>query len=45
MELSQKYQNAEFLKIDVDDQKDLAALAGITALPTFVFIRDGNTHQ
>jgi len=42
-ELSQKYQNVEFLKIDVDDQKELATLAGISALPTFVFIRDGAT--
>lgn len=31
---------AVFLKIDVDDQKELAARYKITAMPTFVALKD-----
>ena len=30
-----------FLKVDVDDQPDIAAAAQVTAMPTFVFYKGG----
>jgi thioredoxin 1 len=30
-----------FLKVDVDDQPDVAAAAGVTAMPTFQFFKGG----
>ena len=30
-----------FLKVDVDDQPEVAAAAGVTAMPTFKFFKDG----
>ncbi|KAI9333196.1 thioredoxin [Zopfochytrium polystomum] len=39
--LSQKYPAAKFLKIDVDDYPEIAEAAGVTAMPTFVFFKDG----
>jgi len=41
-ELSTKYAaGADFLKVDIDEHKELAAAAGVTALPTFHFMKSG----
>lgn len=41
-EFSTKYASgADFLKVDIDEQKEIAAAAGITALPTFVIYKSG----
>eukprot|EP01018_Ginkgo_biloba_P015721 Gb_20967 [translate_table: standard] len=40
-ELSKKYQNVTFLKVDVDEMKDVTAEWDVQAMPTFLFIKDG----
>ena len=40
-ELSDEYPNVVFLKVDVDDNPDTAAKYGVSAMPTFVFIKKG----
>ncbi|KAI9354365.1 cytosolic thioredoxin Trx1 [Zopfochytrium polystomum] len=40
-ELSKKYPDATFLKVDVDDYPDITEAAGVTAMPTFVFYKGG----
>ena len=41
-ELSTKYASgADFLKVDIEEHKELAAAAGVTALPTFHFLKSG----
>merc|ERR1712070_180579 len=40
-QLAQENTEVTFLKIDVDEQQRLAANAGIEAMPTFKFMRDG----
>jgi len=39
-ELSAKYPNAVFLKVDVDQCQETAAGQGVTAMPTFMFFRN-----
>lgn len=39
---SQKYKNARFYKIDVDDVADVAAELGIRAMPTFLLFKNGD---
>jgi thioredoxin 1 len=39
--LSEKYTTVTFLKFDVDESPDLAQEYGITAMPTFIFIKNG----
>lgn len=39
-EMSIKYPNAHFLNVDVDECQETAAAYGITAMPTFVFLRN-----
>lgn len=39
-ELSGKYPNAVFLKVDVDQCQETAASQGVTAMPTFMFFRN-----
>lgn len=34
-----------FVKVDVDAQPDIAAFAGITAMPTFKAFKDGKEAQ
>ncbi|VDN21730.1 unnamed protein product, partial [Dibothriocephalus latus] len=42
-ELSRKYTSVKFVKVDVDKCEETAALYQITAIPTFIFIKDGKT--
>jgi len=39
-EMSTKYPNAHFLNVDVDECQETAASYGVTAMPTFVFLRN-----
>lgn len=39
--LAGKYPNVVFLKADIDEAKDVAALWNISSVPTFFFIRNG----
>jgi len=39
-EMSAKYPNASFLNVDVDECQETAAAYGISAMPTFVFLRN-----
>lgn len=39
-EMSVKYANAHFLNVDVDECQETAAAYGITAMPTFIFMRN-----
>ena len=38
---SQTYQNANYLKVDVDELPDVAQEYGIRAMPTFMIFKDG----
>lgn len=40
-ELSRQYSNVNFLKCDVDVAQDVASAYGVTAMPTFVFLKGG----
>jgi len=40
-EISNRYPTVDFLKVDVDDQPELAAANSITAMPTFLFFNNG----
>ena len=39
-EMSSKYPNAVFLKVDVDQCQETAQSNGVTAMPTFMFFRN-----
>ena len=39
--LSQEYNEVVFLKVDVDSAPQLAAVYGITSMPTIVYIKNG----
>ncbi|KAK9307448.1 hypothetical protein QLX08_002250 [Tetragonisca angustula] len=39
-QLSSKYPNAVFLKVDVDKCAEIASMQGVTAMPTFIFYRN-----
>jgi len=41
VEFSQKYSDANYLKVDVDELPDLAQQYGIRAMPTFMIFKDG----
>ena len=38
--MSTKYPNAHFLNVDVDECSETAASHGVTAMPTFMFLRN-----
>ncbi|XP_030049601.1 thioredoxin isoform X1 [Microcaecilia unicolor] len=40
-ELSEKYKDILFLKVDVDDVQDLTESCGIRSMPTFIFYKAG----
>ncbi|XP_074304385.1 thioredoxin H1-like [Silene latifolia] len=40
-ELAKKYPNVLFLKVDVDELKDVAEAWNINAMPTFIFLKNG----
>ncbi|KAH9608237.1 hypothetical protein KSS87_015269 [Heliosperma pusillum] len=40
-ELAKKYPNVLFLKVDVDELKEVAAAWNINAMPTFIFLKNG----
>jgi thioredoxin 1 len=40
-ELSKKFENLIFLKVDVDEVQDVTAEWEVRAMPTFLFIKDG----
>ncbi|KAJ5573592.1 Thioredoxin [Penicillium hispanicum] len=40
-ELSEKYQNVRFIQVDVDKLSQVARQLTVTAMPTFVFFKDG----
>ncbi|KAJ5287258.1 Thioredoxin [Penicillium angulare] len=39
--LSEKYENVRFIQIDVDKMGGVAKQFSVTAMPTFVFVKDG----
>ena len=41
-QLSKDNPTVEFVKVDVDDADDIAALCGIQAMPTFHFYKNGS---
>ncbi|TVT99526.1 hypothetical protein EJB05_55113 [Eragrostis curvula] len=42
-ELAKKFVGAVFLKVDVDELKEVAAEYNVEAMPTFHYIKDGKT--
>ncbi|KAJ8367239.1 hypothetical protein AAFF_G00323850 [Aldrovandia affinis] len=40
-ELSEKYSDVVFLKVDVDEAQDVASSCGINCMPTFHYYRNG----
>ncbi|XP_078149277.1 thioredoxin H-type-like [Carex rostrata] len=41
VELSKKFPNLVFLKVDVDEQADVAKQYNVEAMPTFLFLKNG----
>lgn len=39
--MSNQYTNVIFVKVDVDEQSDIAGKCGIRAMPTFQFYKNG----
>ena len=40
-QLADEYVGVTFVKVDVDESEDLVSQYGISAMPTFVFLKDG----
>jgi thioredoxin 1 len=45
VELSEKFPEIVFLKVDVDESEDIASAFEITSLPTFLFLNKGNIYK
>ncbi|KAI9837187.1 MAG: Cytoplasmic thioredoxin isoenzyme 2 [Sclerophora amabilis] len=43
VKFSESYPNARFYKLDIDEVPDVAQELGITAMPTFVLFKNGET--
>lgn len=41
VEMSDKYPNVRFYKLDVDEVPDVAKELGVSAMPTFIVFKDG----
>merc|ERR1711862_396760 len=41
-QLATEYPDAEFVKVDVDENSEVAGLCGISAMPTFQFFKNGS---
>merc|ERR1712071_680870 len=44
-ELSEDFSGAVFLKVDVDENPEAAAKYGVSAMPTFLFIKGGEVKD
>jgi len=44
-QLSEKYENVRFIQVDVDKVRSVAQQMQVTAMPTFVFMKDGKEVQ
>ena len=44
-ELAEKHPKAAFLKVNVDRVKEAATYYGVTAMPTFVFLKSGSGEK
>ncbi len=42
VDMSEKYQNVVFVKVDVDEAPDCAEAFDVNCMPTFVFLKGGN---
>ncbi|CRG84249.1 thioredoxin, putative [Talaromyces islandicus] len=42
---SEEHTNIRFLKVDVDKMRQIASTYGITAMPTFIVFKDGQSVQ
>lgn len=45
VKLSKTYENADFLKVDVDELAQVAEKAEVTAMPTFVLYKNGKSIE
>ena len=43
-EIAEEREDVELIKVDVDQETDLAASFDITAIPTLLFFKNGNTN-
>jgi len=41
VELSTKFTNIQFIKVDVDELEDVSAEAGVSAMPSFFVYKNG----
>lgn len=44
-ELSEQFDNVVFVKVDVDKNPDTAAKYSVSAMPTFVFVKNGEVVE
>lgn len=44
-ELSEKYTNIKFVKVDVDELEDVTSEAGVSAMPSFYVYKDGEVAE